>query len=62
MKIFEKLFEIFLIFAQFIKIDAIVGGYEAEKHRHALIIRISSLYGAILDLTFSDKVDYYYSL
>ena len=50
MKIFEKLFQIFLIFAQFIQLDAIVGGYEAERHRHALIKRISSLNGAILDL------------
>ena len=37
MKIFEKLFELFLIFAQFIQIDAIVGGYESEPHRNALI-------------------------
>ena len=40
MKIFEKLFELFLIFAQFIQIDAIVGGYESEKHGNALIKRL----------------------
>ena len=40
MKIFEKLFELFLIFAQFIKIDAIVGGYESERHGNALIKRL----------------------
>ena len=37
MKIFERIFDKFLIFVQFIQIDAIVGGYEAEKHRNALI-------------------------
>lgn len=36
MKIFERLLDKFLIFAQFIQIDAIVGGYEAQKHRNAL--------------------------
>ena len=40
MKIFEKLFELFLIFAQFIHIDAIVGGYESQKHGNALIKRL----------------------
>ena len=36
MKIFERLLDKFLIFAQFIQIDAIVGGYEASPHRNAL--------------------------
>ena len=36
MKIFERLLDKFLIFAQFIQIDAIVGGYEATPHRNAL--------------------------
>ena len=40
MKFFEKLFEIFLVFAQFIQIDAIVGGYESERHGNALINRL----------------------
>ena len=40
-KIVEKLFELFfLIFAQFIQIDAIVGGYESEPHGNALIKRL----------------------
>ena len=36
MKIFERLLDKFLIFAQFIQIDAIVGGYEASPYRNAL--------------------------
>ena len=51
MKIFERIFDKFLIFSQFIQIDAIVGGYEAQKHRNALIKDSSSIYGAIRDST-----------
>ena len=40
MKLFEKLFKFFLIFIQFIQIDAIVGGYESERHGNALIKRL----------------------
>jgi len=40
MKIVEKLVKFFLIFTQFIQIDAIVGGYESEKHGNALIKRL----------------------
>ena len=36
MKIFERLLDKFLIFAQFIQTDAIFGGYEASPHRNAL--------------------------
>ena len=56
MKIFERIFDIFLIFVQFIQIDAIVGGYEAQKHRNALIKDCPSIYGAIRDSTYGPVV------
>ena len=47
MKIFERFLDKFLIFAQFIHIDAIVGGYEATPHRNALIEGLLNIYGAV---------------
>ena len=46
MKFIERLFEMFLIFILLIQIDAIVGGYESEPHRNALISRIFIPYGS----------------
>ena len=46
MKIFERLFEMFLIFTLLIQIDAIVGGYESTPYRNALISRILIPYGS----------------
>ena len=55
MKIFEKLFELFLIFAQFIHIDAIVGGYESQKHGNALIKRLINNLEFLLIVLFESK-------
>ena len=57
MKIFERLFKMFVIFNQFIQIDAIVGGYESEAHRYAFNLANSNSILRYSRFTLSDIID-----